>query len=139
MGPGRNQAFVGAGAALAVLGCSSPAAGNISEGSVQSCLCAGMEQEWHTSAGTFVDCLSADFAIEIDRSNKWAEAIGQALHYAAETGKRAKIILFCDEGDETGCISDRYRLEGTVAHFDFPISLEFYTQESLRRECPWLG
>ena len=33
---------------------------------------------------TRVDCLTNEYAIEYDFSNKWAEAIGQALHVARQ-------------------------------------------------------
>ena len=42
---------------------------------------------------TEVDCLTDTHAIEFDWGAKWAEAIGQSLHYAQATGKRAGIIL----------------------------------------------
>jgi hypothetical protein len=38
----------------------------------------------HLPNGTYVDCLNDTYAIEVDFSNKWAEAIGQSLMYAAE-------------------------------------------------------
>lgn len=40
-----------------------------------------------------VDCLTADYAVEVDYAEKWAEAIGQALFYAAMTGKRPGVVL----------------------------------------------
>jgi hypothetical protein len=43
--------------------------------------------------GTRVDCLTSREAIEVDFSNKWAEAIGQALSYARQTGKRPGVLL----------------------------------------------
>ena len=41
-----------------------------------------MLQEYRFPDGTRADCISATHAIEVDFSEKWAEAIGQALHYA---------------------------------------------------------
>ena len=41
-----------------------------------------------------VDLLSDDYAIEVDRLEKFHEAIGQALHYAKETGKKPAIAVF---------------------------------------------
>lgn len=43
--------------------------------------------------GTRCDCITATHAIEFDFAHKWAEAIGQSLHYAGLTGKRAGIVL----------------------------------------------
>lgn len=42
---------------------------------------------------TRVDCLTETHAIEYDWGNKWAEAIGQSLGYAVETGKKPGIVL----------------------------------------------
>lgn len=41
-----------------------------------------------------IDLLSDDYAIEVDRLEKFHEAIGQALHYARETGRKPAIALF---------------------------------------------
>lgn len=49
---------------------------------------------------TRVDCLTATHAIEFDYARKWAEAIGQSLHYARMTGRKAGIVLIVGQGDE---------------------------------------
>jgi hypothetical protein len=41
-----------------------------------------------------IDLLTDDYAIEVDRLEKFHEAIGQALHYAKETGKKPAIAIF---------------------------------------------
>ena len=41
-----------------------------------------------------IDLLTDDFAIEVDRLEKFHETIGQALHYAKETGKKPAIAIF---------------------------------------------
>jgi hypothetical protein len=38
---------------------------------------------------TRCDCLTDENAVEFDFGTKWAEAIGQALYYSIQTGKRA--------------------------------------------------
>ena len=43
--------------------------------------------------GTRCDILTATHAIEVDFAKKWAEAIGQSLHYALHTGKRPGVAL----------------------------------------------
>ena len=43
--------------------------------------------------GTRCDILSNSYAIEVDFAKKWAEAIGQSLHYALHTGKRPAVAL----------------------------------------------
>ncbi|MCA1442677.1 hypothetical protein I6F07_21125 [Ensifer sp. IC4062] len=52
--------------------------------------CAGMIKEFYNPDGTRTDCISATHAIEVEFSNKWAEAIGQALHYALWTTEFGK-------------------------------------------------
>ena len=43
--------------------------------------------------GTRCDILTATHAIEVDFAKKWAEAIGQSLNYAMQTGKRLGVAL----------------------------------------------
>lgn len=42
------------------------------------------------------DIVNSTYAIEVDKIQKWHEAIGQALHYAKETGKQPAIALYDD-------------------------------------------
>jgi hypothetical protein len=44
-----------------------------------------------------IDLLTDDYAIEVDSLEKFHEAIGQALHYAKETGKKPGIAIFLME------------------------------------------
>ena len=46
---------------------------------------------------TRCDCLTDTHAIEFDFANKWEEAIGQALYYSMQTGKKAGIVLILEE------------------------------------------
>ena len=41
-----------------------------------------------------VDLVSDDYAIEVDSPENFHEAIGQALHYARETGKKPAVAFF---------------------------------------------
>jgi len=45
---------------------------------------------------TRVDCLTDEYAIEFDFANKWAESIGQSMHYALMTGKKPGIYLIME-------------------------------------------
>lgn len=47
-----------------------------------------------------VDCLTSEYAIEVDFAKKWAEGIGQSLYYADVTGKKPAIGLIVGNGDE---------------------------------------
>jgi len=53
----------------------------------------GGETEVRLYDGSRVDLLTDSVAYEADWSSKWAEGVGQALHYAELTGKRPGLIL----------------------------------------------
>ena len=69
---------------------------------------------------TRCDCITLTHAIEVDFAVKWAEAIGQALHYAAHTGKRAGIVLILE-----GKKDHKYliRLNSVIQHYELPIDV----------------
>lgn len=48
-----------------------------------------------------VDIETRYYAIEVDFSRKWAEAVGQSLYYAHLTGKRPGIVLIGDADSTT--------------------------------------
>lgn len=59
------------------------------------------ELEHRLSDGTRVDCLTREYAVEVEYAPKWAEAVGQSLFYAKMTGRKAGIVLIMTErGDE---------------------------------------
>jgi len=49
---------------------------------------------------TRLDCLLPEYAVEVDFAHKWAEAIGQAMHYARLTGKPPGILLIIESPDD---------------------------------------
>ena len=61
-----------------------------SERDYQRELCGGLRQEVTLPNGARADCLSPTHAIEVEFSEKWAEALGQALSYAASTDLTAR-------------------------------------------------
>jgi hypothetical protein len=69
------------------------------EASYQNAWCSahGGVTEYENKDFTRVDCLTATNAVEFDFANKWAESIGQALHYQLMTGKRAKVVLILED------------------------------------------
>ena len=93
------------------------------ESKYQARYCAGMEQEVTMPSGSRADCISDEYAIEVDFSNKWAEAIGQSLHYASETDLKAGIVLVCD--DPANCDGHGYRLTSTAQKFRLPLTVWF--------------
>ena len=46
---------------------------------------------------TMVDCLTKNYAVEFDFAKKWAEAVGQSIHYGQMTGKKPAIILIIEQ------------------------------------------
>lgn len=67
---------------------------------------------------TRVDCLTDEYAIEYDFSNKWAEAIGQALHYGVMTDSRPAIVLIGSQND-----SGYKRAWNVIRAYGLPIEL----------------
>ena len=57
-------------------------------------------EEYQNKDYTRVDCLTDTHAVEFDFANKWAESIGQALHYQYMTGKRAKVVLILENPEQ---------------------------------------
>ncbi len=49
---------------------------------------------------TRIDCLTDEYAIEVDFSKKWAESVGQALYYAEMTGKKPAVALIVRETEQ---------------------------------------
>ena len=104
--------------ALAAFMIATPAIASEDEWNRYICEQLGGIAEVRTGAGTDIDCLTTTTAWEADFSGKWAEAIGQALHYAAEERKRPGVIFLCKESDEL-CLRHELRMISTIgAWFD---------------------
>ncbi len=86
------------------------------ESDIQALFCQGMRTEVALKTGVRADCLSGTHAIEIDWSHKWAEGVGQAMHYASVTGLKVGIVLVC-KLDLSVCLGHRYKAESTLAHY----------------------
>ena len=73
-----------------------------SESSYQHAWCSAHNgiEEFENSDKTRVDCLTDTHAIEFDFADKWAESVGQALHYSYMTGKRAKVVLILENPEK---------------------------------------
>ena len=70
------------------------------------------------SDNTRVDCLTETHAWEADYGPKWAEAIGQSLHYARMTGKQPGIVLIAPSEAQLE------RVQRIVYHYQLPITVE---------------
>ena len=67
---------------------------------------------------TRCDCENKTHAVEVEFAQNWHGAIGQALWYAAHTGKRAGIVLILEEDGD-----DKYwiKLNMLVSMYGLPI------------------
>lgn len=69
---------------------------------------------------TRIDCLTEDNAIEFDFAKKWAEGLGQALHYGAITGKRPGVVLILEDPKDRKYLR---RLKSTLERLDLPVDV----------------
>lgn len=67
---------------------------------------------------TRVDCLTKDYAVEFDFATKWAEAIGQSLHYSRMTGKKAGINLIIEDKND---FKYYHRIEPLCKQYDIAL------------------
>jgi hypothetical protein len=58
------------------------------------------QQEYLLNDRSRVDCLTKNYAIEVEWAKKWAEGIGQSLYYAKMTNKEPAIALIIGNNDE---------------------------------------
>ena len=76
--------------------------------------------EYRLPDRTRVDCLTDTHAIEHDFASKWAEAIGQALHYGSMTGRKPGIILIKESSKDDKHIG---RAQAVIDFYGLPIDL----------------
>lgn len=102
-----------------------------SESSYQHAYCSAHNgiEEYELSDKTRVDCLTDNYAIEFDFANKWAESIGQAVHYGLMTGKKPKVVLILDSKykEEQIVYFERVKKIGIA----YNIEVEFVSDEVL--------
>lgn len=79
-------------------GCSNKQEIHHNERYYQTILCQKLdgEMEYVLKDRTRVDCLTKEYAIEVDFGKKWAESIGQSLYYSAMTNKKPAIAIIVD-------------------------------------------
>ena len=67
---------------------------------------------------TRVDCLTKEYAIEVDWAKKWAEGIGQALYYAEITHRKPAVGLIVGDSKD-----DKYlkRLRTVAKEFNIKV------------------
>ena len=102
----------------------SPSAESATEPEISAAWCetVGGVSEHRFDDGTRVDCLTDTHAIEFDWAPKWAEAVGQSLKYASNSGRRAGIMLILKRPYD-----QRYyeRLDLLIQHYGMPIDVWF--------------
>ncbi len=91
-----------------------------SESSINARWCdsRGGISEFRTKDGTYVDCLTDIYAVEAEFDNNWKEAVGQSLHYAESTNKRAAILLIKRQKSKKDYYSE---LERVINKYQLPI------------------
>jgi len=87
---------------LSLIGCSQTIK-KYNEKHYQTLLCDELsgEMEFVLQDKTRVDCLTDEYAIEVDFARKWAEGIGQSLYYAHMTDKKPAVGLIMDSTKDT--------------------------------------
>ncbi len=110
-------------AALLMIGWSNVLAAPESAYRDKWCAARNGQTEVRLPDGTRVDCVTKFYAVEVDFSKKWAEAVGQALWYAANTGRVAKIVLIVDFASNAS-VSQYERVRKLIWHYELPIDLE---------------
>ena len=101
-----------------------------SESSYQHAWCSAHEgiEEYKNKDFTRVDCLTDKYAVEFDFANKWAESIGQALHYQRMTGKKAKVVLILEDPKNEMVYCHRVKKLGRIHNFE----VEYVTKDILK-------
>ena len=85
-------------------------------------------EEFQNNDFTRVDCLTDCNAVEFDFAPKWAEGIGQALHYQRMTGKRGKVVLILENPQKE--MVYYYRVLELAKIYDFDV--EYVTNDILK-------
>ncbi len=70
----------------------------------------GGKVEYVLSDKSRVDCLTKEYAIEVDFAKKWAEGIGQSLFYSEMTGKKPAVGLIVDKKNESRYLKRLYKV-----------------------------
>jgi len=82
--------------------------------------------EFRTINATYVDCLTSEYAVEVEFDYKWKESIGQSLHYAQATGKKPAIVFVRRQKSRV----DYYtQLIDAITHHRLDIRIYFINEE----------
>ena len=81
--------------------------------------------EYRTKYATYVDCLTDEYAIEVEFDYNWKESIGQALHYAEATNRSAGILLINRKKSRVNYLE---QLNKVIKKYNLPVTI-FVTNE----------
>ena len=84
-----------------------------------------MMQEQRVPLGGRVDCISDEYAIEIEWAEDWYHAVGQSLDDAVVMKRKPGIILLCPHSSVHGeglCRSYIYRLDAALSLVKVPVT-----------------
>jgi|TARA_B110000967_G_C18826333_1_gene531606 hypothetical protein len=98
-----------------------------SESKISDYWCASVDgvSQFTTKDRTYVDCLTKEYAIEAEFDYNWKEAIGQSLHYAETTNKKAGILFIKRKKSNKDYLNELNRV---ITKFQLPIKV-FITEE----------
>jgi len=82
--------------------------------------CAKYFDQGDVSVSDQYDCVSDKYVIEFDYADMWYESIGESLHYALQTGRRAGIVLIMEK---KGDMKYWIKLQKTIKHYSLPIDI----------------
>jgi len=82
--------------------------------------CAKYFDQGEVSVSDQYDCLSQKYVIEFDYADKWYESIGESLHYAIQTGRKAGIVLIMENDSD---MKYWIKLKKTIEHYHLPIDI----------------
>ena len=94
----------------------------ISEKTVNAAWCLSNNgiDEFRTKYGTYVDCLTDKYAVESEFDYNWKESIGQSLHYAEATGRKAAILFIHRKDSNKNYLLE---LENVIEAYNLPIKI----------------
>ena len=87
------------------------------------CKAMGGSMEVVLDDGARVDCVTKDYAVEVDFAPKWAESIGQSLYYALALSKQPAVLLIVDKDKD-------YRFTGRLRRVARKYHIKVYTVEA---------
>ena len=76
--------------------------------------------QFRTKDGTYVDCLTEKYAVEAEYDYNWKEGIGQALHYAESTNRKAAILFIKRKESKKDYLNELNRV---IVKFNLPIKV----------------